>query len=569
MGESSGRWAQLAPENSTPAETRWCDGGDLTSLAGSGLYQNVLLVLSMYRGMMLAINNLCASFLFPEVDHWCAPPPAYEHWFEEEWKFIAIPRTSSVHGSMTIPCSGLRAQKCGTWCADSAWMNALPQSCYMAGLTAGFVIMGPFSDIYGRRPVLLWGIVSYIILQYILAVTPSFWLFCVLRFLNAIAVAAANNSMTLFVESVGPTYRGRSMVAYGIFWGVGIIVLTGIVHLVPKWQSQLAVFATMYALPLLLWRYIVESPKWLLTVGKYREADEAIRKIARMNGRKDIVEEDLSRLKNKYKEQHRNRGAKGYAGIRALFNSRTMIKFTVTNAIFQFCTALVRYQLALDTEVLPLNPYLNFLVGGVIEIVSGDFILTESLMMLTCRLCIGNVININIIYLSEIFPTGVRALATGFAQTVFGVGGAIQPFFNHPFGNGTWDAVFYAAIMLVATLAVFPWPETKGRPLPDFVENVEASASSSASGSGAHNTNGTGDIVVHYNPGYSANEEGAREGAVDIDRYLDSLTVDAERAVAMELASFDRVIGVRRSAGASAPPRGIATNAALKREHTL
>lgn len=604
---------------------------EVTDFIGeTGNYQNLLLALSMYRGIMLAINNLCASFLFPEVDHWCAPPPAYAHWDAEQWKAAAIPLTSSgtghdscTHYAITddggfdnnsvVSCSSWEYDHSQFWpsgtemwnlVCDSAWLNALPQSIYMAGLTAGFVAMGPFSDIYGRRPVMLCGIASYIILEYVLAVTTSFWLFCLLRFLNAIAVAAANNSLALYVESIGPGYRGRAMVAYGVFWGVGIVVLAGLVAAMPRWQSQLAVFATMYALPLLLWRYIVESPKWLLTVGKYKEADEAIRKIAKMNGRKDIVEEDLNRLKNRYKEQHRNREAKGCAGIRALFNSRTMINFTATNAIFQLCTALVRYQLALDTELLPINPYWNFFVGGLIEGVSGamchfillylprksstifflvftmatylvhaclpkEFKMAESITMLAGRLCIGNVININIIYLSEMFPTGVRALATGFAQTVFGVGGVIQPYVNHPFNNATWDAIFYAVTMLVAAVVLISWPETKGRPLPDFVANVEASESSRTSGLSAHDTNGTGDPAARYNAAYRANEEGTSEGAVGIDAYWDSLTEDTERSVAMELASFDRVIGVRRSAGAIAPPRGAATNSALKREHSL
>ncbi|XP_037291743.2 solute carrier family 22 member 6-B [Rhipicephalus microplus] len=600
-------------------------------IGGSGNYQNMLLLLAMYRGMMLAINNLCASFLFPDVDHWCARPPDYAEWSVEDWKRAAIPRASSGTGydscthyaitdygvfdnSSVVSCSSWEYDRSKFWpsgtemwnlVCGSAWMNALPQSSYMAGLTAAFAVLGPLSDMYGRRPVMLGGILSYIILGYLLALTSALWLFCVLRFFIAIAVAAANNSMTLYVESVGPNHRALSMVAYGVFWGVGIMALAGLVLIMPKWQTQLATFATLYFFPLVFWSYIVESPKWLLTVGKYKEADEAIRKIAKMNGRKDITEEDLSRLRNKYKEQHRNREAKGWAGIKALFTSRTMINFTATNAVFQLCTALVRYQLALDTGLLPINPYYNFLIGGSIEVVSGvaclfilwylprkcstivfmvstmasyvlhaclpkEYNITESILMLAGRLCIGNVININIIYLSEVFPTNVRALATGVAQTIFGVGGVIQPFLNQPFNHGTWDAVFYAIVMLLATLVVFPWPETKGRPLPDFVENVEASASSSTSGSFANNSNDTGDIVVHYNPAYKDNQEGASVGAVDTNKYWNSLSEYTSTAITMEVPSFDQGSGVWRSSSVNtASRRGGATNVGLKREHTL
>ncbi|XP_075536191.1 solute carrier family 22 member 6-B-like isoform X1 [Dermacentor variabilis] len=606
---------------------------EVTDFIGeTGIYQNVMLVLSMYRGMMLAINNLCASFIFPEVEHWCARPPAYAHWDAQQWKAEAIPHGGSEvedYSCMRYAISdnggfdNLSVVSCNSWEYDhsefwpsgtemwnlvcgSAWKNALPQSIYMVGMTFGFVIMGPLSDIFGRRPVLLYGLVSYVILEYAMAAATSFTLFCLLRFLNAISVAAANNSLTLYVESIGPSYRGRSMVAYGIFWGVGIVVLAGLAAVVPGWKAQLAVFATMYALPLLLWRYIVESPKWLLTVGKYKEAEEAIRKITKINNVKHIDDEDLAKLKNQYKEQHGNRKATACAGILAMCNSRTMVIFTLTNVIFQFCTALVRYQLALDTGLLPVDPYMNFLVGGVIEAVSGiashlillylprkrsticfliftmvayllhaclpkAYALAERLMMLVGRLCIGNVININIIYLSEMFPTGARALAIGFAQTVFGVGAAIQPHINHPFSNATWDAVFYAVVMLVAAVVLIPWPETKGRPLPDFVANVEASGSSETAGSVADGTNGAVHTAVHDNAGFSANEAepSANEAGASINKIWNNLTKTADSPVVMELASFERVIGVRQAAlvaGAAASPRGVG---ALRREHSF
>ncbi|XP_077485977.1 solute carrier family 22 member 6-B-like [Amblyomma americanum] len=514
---------------------------EVTNFIGeTGNYQNVILVLAMYRGVMLAVNNLCASFMFPDVGHWCARLPYYANWSLEEWKDEAIPQKSSgeyhtclryavskhgINRSAGVFCNAWEYDHSEFWpsgtekwnlVCESAWMNALPQSIYMIGMTVGFVIVGRISDMYGRRPVLLCGLVSYVILEYTMAVVGSFTVFCSLRFFNAIAVAAANNSLTLYVESIGPSYRGRSMVAYGLFWGVGIALLAGLSAIVPGWQWQLTVYATMYALPLVLWRYIEESPKWLLTVGKYARAEEAIRKIAKINGRPEMKEEEFAALKCYYREQRSSQEEISGSGLKVLCKSKKMILFTVTNVFFQFCTAIVRYELALDTQMLPVDPYTNFVIGGVVEVTSGiasyaillylprkrsticflllttaayvvhacvpkEYIAAETLTMLVGRLCIGNVININIIYLSEMFPTGARALAIGFAQTVFGVGAAIQPLIKHPFGNPTADAVFYAVTMLLATAAVLAWPETKDRPLPDFVANIEAAGSSQSS----------------------------------------------------------------------------------------
>lgn len=50
---------------------------------------------------------------------------------------------------------------------------------------------------HGRRPVLLCGLVSYVILEYAMAFVPYFWLFCFLRLLSAASLAAVNSSLTL------------------------------------------------------------------------------------------------------------------------------------------------------------------------------------------------------------------------------------------------------------------------------------------------------------------------------------------------------------------------------------
>lgn len=44
------------------------------------------------------------------------------------------------------------------------------------------------------------------------------------------------------------------MIAYGLFWGIGVGVLSGLAAVIPKWNYQLLVYASMYTVPLLLWR---------------------------------------------------------------------------------------------------------------------------------------------------------------------------------------------------------------------------------------------------------------------------------------------------------------------------
>lgn len=49
---------------------------EVTTLIGeTGLFQNVMLSIVMLRGALLAAQNLAHPFLFPDIDHWCAPQP--------------------------------------------------------------------------------------------------------------------------------------------------------------------------------------------------------------------------------------------------------------------------------------------------------------------------------------------------------------------------------------------------------------------------------------------------------------------------------------------------------------
>ncbi|XP_029849060.3 solute carrier family 22 member 6-like [Ixodes scapularis] len=509
---------------------------EVTDLIGeTGTFQNLMLVVSMYRGVMLAINNLGASFLFPPVGHWCSRHPAHINRTIQQWKELAIPRGYSgmsgyescwmyamsddgaVVNESLVRCQEWEYDHSEFWpsgtekwslvCED-AWKNSLPQSMYMTGMTVGFLLTGRLSDLHGRRPVLLCGLVSYVILEYAMAFVPYFWLFCFLRLLSAASLAAVNSSLTLYIETIGPGYRSRSMIAYGVSWGVGVGVLAGISSVVPRWDYQIVIYASMYIAPLLLWRYIIESPKWLMTAGRYQEAERAIWDIARLNGRPDVDRRAFLKMKEMYAKEHKKEKKTMGSGVLVLFNSRTMIKFTLTNVVFQFCAAIVRYNLALSTDMFPVDAYLNYTIGAAIEVVSGcssqlillyaprkkatvacllltavsyvllacahkESLWVETLLMLLCRLCIGNAFNINIIYLSEMVPTSVRALATGAAQTVYGIGCAVQPFLSNAFENQTADAAFHAVILFLATAAVLPWMETRGKPLPDFVAGIE------------------------------------------------------------------------------------------------
>lgn len=87
----------------------------------------------------------------------------------------------------------------------------------------------------------------------------------------------------------------------GYFWAIGYTALPLLAYLLPNW-SHLQIVITLPAIILFLISLgIPESPMWLLTQGRILEAEEILKKIAKVNGRNVPDELDLKGSNEKEK----------------------------------------------------------------------------------------------------------------------------------------------------------------------------------------------------------------------------------------------------------------------------
>lgn len=79
------------------------------------------------------------------------------------------------------------------------------------------------------------------------------------------------------------------------FWSVGVILLPVVGSWWGEWGLVYAAisFPTLTLLTLYYW--IPDSPRWLLSHGRVDEAKEVLMKAAKVNGKKDFLEEDLEK----------------------------------------------------------------------------------------------------------------------------------------------------------------------------------------------------------------------------------------------------------------------------------
>jgi putative MFS transporter len=167
---------------------------------------------------------------------------------------------------------------------------------FFLGMLLGAAGCGRLADRIGRRRVLIGTVLMDAIFGLLSAFSPTFTTLLVLRSLTGAAVGGTLPvDYAMMAEFLPAAKRGRWLVALESFWAVGTLALALASWLAAIHEPQAAwrwIFAAA-ALPavigfwLRLW--VPESPHYLARTGKPSEALAAINKVARLNGRPELV----------------------------------------------------------------------------------------------------------------------------------------------------------------------------------------------------------------------------------------------------------------------------------------
>jgi len=94
------------------------------------------------------------------------------------------------------------------------------------GVALGQIIHGPLSDRYGRKPVLVWGLICFIMTSFLTAFVTSIYLFYTLRFIQGLAVAATMIVMRSIVRDLFNVKDGAALLA-NLFMILAIMPIIG------------------------------------------------------------------------------------------------------------------------------------------------------------------------------------------------------------------------------------------------------------------------------------------------------------------------------------------------------
>ena len=202
---------------------------------------------------------------------------------------------------------------------------------FTAGFTIGTILAG-LEDIYGRIVFVKWGIFLAFLGGTFGSVMPDFYSFCVFPFIAGMGVGLYEVSAVTYCTEINKIeYRARFFIYLNTTYFAGAIVSVAVAFaLVPgltpgHWRVLVAIGGVpAFFGAILAWRYIKESPRYLLTKKKYDECEKVLNMMLRMNGKAEMTAEEFENIK----EQKIQEGLPLKEGLKIIYN-RSNIRFTM------------------------------------------------------------------------------------------------------------------------------------------------------------------------------------------------------------------------------------------------
>jgi sugar porter (SP) family MFS transporter len=189
-----------------------------------------------------------------------------------------------LFGFDTAVISGVEKSIQELWSLSDFW-HGFTVSSALFGTVLGSLMAGQPAEKYGRKKMLQAIGVLYLITSLATALTTSWEIFVVFRFLGGIGVGASSVVGPMYISEISPAAsRGRLVALFQFNIVSGILIafvsnylLFGISE--EAWRWMLGVQAIPAALYFSLVFLVPESPRWLIRHGKTSEAADVLKRI--------------------------------------------------------------------------------------------------------------------------------------------------------------------------------------------------------------------------------------------------------------------------------------------------
>ncbi|XP_077976897.1 organic cation transporter protein-like isoform X2 [Glandiceps talaboti] len=535
-----------------------------------GPYQKFLLVLGTLMAVPSAMEAISPVFIIAQTDYWCKVPDLDKISLQvcvtnftsncfEAVKNLTIPREVTdigcgavptysqcrrynlsqdvisyyVGGSMdaytnssTMACDhgweydrsqykSTVMQEYDLVCDERNYLNALATTIFMGGYFTGSIVFGLLMDRCGRVFGFMVALTGLIVFGTIEAFAPNYIVFAVVRFfVGTTAYGTYLSGFVLCTEIVGPSKRKFAGLIYAMGFALGYMLLALYAYFARYWWIlQLVMTVPCIGFYSYFW-LMPESPRWLLAVGKNKEAEKVIRQFAKYN--KVSLPEDI--FDESWKPNVED-GPKApvvderkYTAL-DLFRLPNMRKKTLIMFYCWIIVTLVYYGLSFNTSNLGGDDYINCFLAGAVEVPAyaigivmldmkilgrrwsmfytyvfagiccigaafvppcGDLVWLGITLAMLSKFSITASFGIVYVYAAELFPTPLRAVGVGLCSMSARIGGMLAP--QMLLMADLWaklPPLVFGVASIIAGVLILPLPETRGINLPETLEEGE------------------------------------------------------------------------------------------------
>ncbi|XP_077977325.1 organic cation transporter protein-like [Glandiceps talaboti] len=420
------------------------------------------------------------------------------------WEYDTSQYTSTVSHEFDLVCG-------------RSYLTALANSCYMFGVMVGSILYGIVLDKFGRIRGFVAAIVLVTVVGTIEAFSPSYEVFAFCRLVMALNMYGAYlASFVLITEMVGPSKRTLCGMVSMVFFGIGYMLLALYAYLLRTWWILQLVLTVPTILFVSFWWLVPESPRWLLSVGKNAQALEIIKTFAKVNKVSlpdDVFDESWKPSIADVTKDNKEMNVGGRFLIFELFRLPNMRKKTLILMYIWIVNTLVYFGLSFNTSNLGGNDFVNCFLAGAVEVpayllgivmmdnrrlgrrwsmfytmvIGGIACITASFVpqcgtyvwlgitiTMISKLSVTCSFGMIYVYTAELFPTPVRSVGIGVCSMFARVGGIVAP--QLLLMATIWEklpAIVYGVAAIIAGILVYPLPETRGKKLPETMEEGE------------------------------------------------------------------------------------------------
>ncbi|KAK2873220.1 hypothetical protein QQF64_017031 [Cirrhinus molitorella] len=385
------------------------------------------------------------------------------------------------------------------------WRAPLTSALFFTGVLTGSVISGQMSDRFGRKKVLFVTMAIQTVFTSIQIFSPSWLIFCLLFFI--VGMGQISNYVAGFalgMEILSPSIRDIfSTLGVCLFFSIGYMMLPLAAYFLRDWRMLLLVLTIPGFFYIPLWWFIPESPRWLLSQGRVKEAEAILRKAAKMNG---VKAPDIIFIQTQSRE---NAGRLRTYSLCDLVRSTNIRCITILLCLIWAAVSIGYCALSLNTSSLHGNIYLNCLFSAVVEVPA---LVMAWLMLrhwprrlsLSLTLSLGGLVllfvhlipqhmstvTLSVVMLgkfglsaafaivypatAELYPTVLRNTALGTCSMASRIGGIMAPYFIYLGSyHRSLPYILIGSLNVLSGFLSLLLPESLGSPLPETISDMQ------------------------------------------------------------------------------------------------